>query len=148
MSTDIRYENGKLHVTRTYAAPREAVFDAWVETSKIEKWWGCSQTTAVKSEIEPKVGGKFNHLMTIDGAGQYPSMSCFAEYDPPARLVYVSEATEMAPSMTVSVDFVECDEGTEVRLVHEGLPEQFLPYVKDGWGAALGKLDAFLAAGV
>ena len=144
MSTDIRFEDGKLFVTRVYGAPREAVFDAWVEASKVQQWWGCAQTTAVRSEIEPKVGGKYNHLMTLEGAGDYPGFSSFTEFDPPARLAYASEASQMAPAMKVSVDFLEHPDGTEVRLVHEGLPEEFLEYVRDGWRAAFGKLDTFL----
>ncbi len=144
MSTDIRFEDRKLFVTRVYAAPREAVFEAWVETSKVEQWWGCAQTTAVRSEIEPKVGGKYNHLMTIEGAGEYPGTSTFTEYDPPTRLAYASEASETAPAMKVSVDFLEHPDGTELRFVHEGLPDEVAEDVRGGWTAAFGKLDAFL----
>lgn len=146
MSTDIRFEDGKLFVTRVYAAPREAVFEAWVETSQVQQWWGCAQTTEVVSEIEPKVGGKYNHLMTIEGAGTFPGLSRFTEYDPPARLAYASEGSEVAPAMQVKVDFLEHPDGTEVRLVHEGLPEDLLQYVQPGWTAAFGKLDTFLLA--
>ena len=58
MTTETKFEDGKLIVTRTYSAPKEAVFEAWVETNKVEKWWGCAQCTSVRSEIEPRVGGK------------------------------------------------------------------------------------------
>lgn len=148
MSTEIRFENGKLYVTRQYDAAPQDVFDAWIETSKIEKWWGCAQTTAVESEIEPKLGGKFNHMMTIEGAGQFPQQSCFTEFDPPNRLVYLTEATDMSPEMTVSVDFVPVQGGTRVTLVHEGIPGEFTEFVRGGWTAAFGKLDDLLRAGV
>jgi len=48
--------------------------------------------------------------------------------------------------MTVTVDFVEVDGGTEVRLVHSGLPTEARPFVRAGWGAAMDKLHAFLRA--
>ncbi len=143
-NTDIRFEDGTLYVTRIYNAPREAVFDAWINTSKIEQWWGCAQTTAVQSDIEPKLGGKFNHIMTLKGVGDYPMSSCFTEYDPPAKLAYTAEATDNAPAMKVTVEFLEHPDGTEVRLVHEGLPEDFIQYVRPGWTAAFDKLEKFL----
>ncbi len=144
MSTDIRFEDRKLFITRVYSAPREAVFEAWVETSKVEQWWGSAQTTSVRSEIELRVGGKYNHLMTIAGAGEYSVSSIFTEYDPLSRLAFASEASETDPAMKVSVDFLEHPDGTEVRFVHEGLPDEFVEDVRGGWTAAFGKLDAFL----
>lgn len=156
MTTETRFEDGKLYVTRVYDAPREAVFEAWVETSKVQKWWGCEQTTAVRSEIEPCVGGKYNHTMTIDGAGEHSGDAVLTEFDPPARLAFSSDGP-MGPgsTMTVTVDFTEVDGGTRVQLVHEGIPDmrvdgdvELRDIVRGGWTAAFGKLDVFLAANV
>lgn len=142
MSTDIRYENGKLYVSRYYDAPREAVFDAWIETSKVSKWWGCDQTTNVEADIEPRVGGKFVHRMTINGVQQEASQGRLITFDPPAHLAF-SDA-----EMTITVDFTEQGRGTQVVLVHEGVPEEYLQFVKPGWTAAFRKLDTFLMASV
>ena len=155
MSTEIHYENGTLTVTRVYDAPIEAVFEAWVETSKVQQWWGCAQTTNVRSEIEPRVGGKYNHLMTIDGKHEHPSTATLREYDPPARLVFASEGMRPGdPEMSVSVDFTEVDGGTQVRLVHAGIPDMqveggmdMCDIIQGGWTAAFEKLGNFLGAG-
>ena len=72
MSTESSFSKGTLTITRLYDAPREAVFDAWIETSKVQQWWGCAQTTAVRSEIEPKIGGVYNHHMTLGEMGEFP----------------------------------------------------------------------------
>ena len=152
MSTETRFEDGKLHVTRRYDAPREAVFDAWVETSKVQQWWGCAQTTKVCSEIEPRVGGKYNHTMTIEGAGEYPGQAVLVEFEPPARLAYKT-ANPMDPNnvMVVRVEFREVDGGTFVELIHEGIPDirvegdvEMREIIRAGWTAAFGKLDKFL----
>ena len=148
MSMDINYEDGKLVITRTFDAPREAVFEAWVETSKVQKWWGCGQTTNVRSEIEPKVGGKYVHHMTIEGVGEMPATGTFTIYDPPARLAYDAPDPMSGNVMTVTVDFEEVDGKTQVRLVHENIPDQFSPYVKNGWTAAFDKLDNFVTTEV
>ncbi len=155
MSTEINFENGTLTVRRVYDAPRERVFEAWVETSKVQQWWGCADCTNVRSEIEPKVGGKYNHHMTIKNAGEIPGSATLTEFDPPKRLAYTSDAPGPLGigTMTVSVDFTEADGGTLVKLVHAGIPNmqvgpgvELSEIIKAGWTAALGKLDGFLAA--
>ncbi len=156
MSTEIQFEDGNLIVTRTYAAPREAVFDAWMATSKVKQWWGCAECTSVRSEIEPKVGGQYSHHMTIEGVGEVPGFAILTEYDPPAKLAYKS-ADPSNPDgpgdgMLVTVEFTEVDGGTRVRLVHSGIPDmkvdgdiELREIVRGGWTAAFGKLGKFLA---
>ena len=156
MTTETRFEDGKLHVIRTYDAPREAVFEAWVETHKVEQWWGCDQTVAVKSEIECKVGGKYAHTMTIEGAGEHPGAGTFTAYDPPARIAWeMPSPVEPGAVMSVSVDFTEVEGGTRVHLIHAGIPDMEVEggfplreIIQGGWSAAFGKLHGFLAAGV
>ena len=148
----MKIEDGNLILTRWYSAPREAVFDAGVETSKVQQWWGCAQTTEVRSEIEPEVGGKYYHYMTLGDMGEHPLLSRFTVYDPPARLEYTTEPPQDSDkpgfNMTVTVDFTERDGGTEVRLVHAGLPDELKEIVQGGASAALEKLDGFLKASV
>ena len=38
MTTQTSVENGNLTVVRTYSAPIDKVFDAWIQTSKIKNW--------------------------------------------------------------------------------------------------------------
>ncbi len=160
MSTEVKFEHGNLIVTRVYEAPRELVFEAWVETSKVQQWWGCAECTSVRSEIEPEVGGAYNHHMTIEGAGEVPGFATLIEYDPPARLAYAApdpgapgDPSGPGDGMTVSVDFLEVDGGTRVRLVHAGIPDlrvdgdvELREIVRAGWTAALGKLGKLLEA--
>lgn len=143
MSIESHYENGTLTITRTFNAPSTAVFEAWVETSKVQQWWGCAQTTAVKSDIERKVGGKYCHQMTIEGAGEYPMVCRITAYDPPKLLAYEDASDDPNPTR-VTVNFIEHGEQTEVRLVHENLPDDFKDIVTGGWTAAFGKLHDFM----
>jgi uncharacterized protein YndB with AHSA1/START domain len=151
MSTSIRIEGGRLILTRVFRAPREEVFDAWVQTCKVRLWWGCAEATSVRSEIEARVGGKYDHHMTIQGVGEVPGCGRITEYDPPARLAYVTEVPKGAgpkggSTMSVTVDFVEVAGGTEVRLVHSGIPTEFGGFVRAGWTAAMEKLGRLLSA--
>ncbi len=156
MSTETRFEDGKLYVSRVYEAPREAVFEAWIETKKVQAWWGCAQTVATRSEIEPRVGGCYNHTMTIEGAGEHPGEAVFTIYEPPERLAYSSAPPGGAgPDMVVTVEFSVVEGGTRVELVHEGIPDievgpgmQLRSIVREGWTAAFGKLAKFIGASV
>lgn len=118
----------------------------------MQQWWGCAQTTAVRSEIEPKAGGVYNHHMTLGEMGEFPGDAKFTEFDPPKRLAFASASPDGSGLMTVTVEFLEEDDGTRVRLTHANIPEQREPhYLPDiitaGWTASLGKLGDFLMAG-
>lgn len=154
MTTQTSFENGNLTVVRTYKAPIDKVFDAWIETSKVKNWWGCAECTDVRSEIEPKVGGKYNHHMTIEtpaGKHEAEGFATLIEYDPPNRLSYTSNDIE--DKMLITVDFAEVDGGTQVTLVHANIPDmkvqgdvKLSDVITGGWSAALGKLDLFLSS--
>ncbi|MEL7447836.1 MAG: SRPBCC domain-containing protein [Pseudomonadota bacterium] len=149
MTTDVRFEGGSLIVTRVYAARIEDVFEAWIETSKVQQWWGCAECTKVKSDVEARVGGKYNHDMTIEnehGTFEVPGSSVITEYDPPHRLAYTS--TDDADPMVVTVTFETVEGGTRVVMVQSNIPDikvqgdvPLREIVQAGWLASLEKLD-------
>ena len=154
MTTDIKFEDGNLIVSRVYDAPRDLVFEAWIETDKLQKWWGCAQCVGVRSEVEPKVGGKYNHHMMIEGVEQeVPGHATFVEFDPPSKLAYQTPLpNDPNTIMLVSVEFTEVANGTKVVLTHSGIPDMKVEgdfdlreIVKGGWTAAFEKLGNLFA---
>lgn len=145
METQTSFSDGVLTVKRTYDAPREAVFDAWVETSKTEQWWGCGDTAHVKSEIEPHVGGKYVHEMTIRDVGTHPVSGVLTAFEPPALLEYAMAGPTPKDNMQVRVEFMERDGMTDVCLTQTAVPEGLDNIVTAGWQAAFEKLKRFLA---
>lgn len=159
VDTETRFEDGRLVVTRTYEAPRRLVFEAWIETSKVQQWWGCRDCTKVESEIDPRVGGAYNHHMTIKGEHEVPQLAILTVYDPPAKLEFAMatpDGQEDGSGMKVTVDFTEVGERrTLVRLVHSGIPDaqvdggvELREIVRAGWTDAFGKLAKFMASPV
>ena len=144
MSSDVSYENGRLTVTRIFDAPREAVFNAWIETSKVELWWGCGYATKVKSEIEPRLGGKYAHTMTLNNKGDYVHHGLITEYDPPALLAYELTDLYHNSTMTVRVEFIEQGSRTQVRLTQDNLSDAYSEFVMAGWSAGFEKLAEIL----
>lgn len=153
MSTDVKVVDGSLIVTRVYSATIEDVFDAWIETSKVQQWWGCAECTKVTSEIDAKVGGKYNHDMIIEnehGRFEVEGSAVFVEFDPPNRLAYRS--TDDDDRMIVTVTFESVENGTRVVMVQSNIPDQIVQggvplveIVRAGWTASMSKLDRFLA---
>lgn len=143
MKTVTQFENGTLHVTRVFDKPRDAVFEAWVETSKTQEWWGCGDTTHVTSEIEPRVGGKYVHAMTITNVGVHPIMGQITHFDPPARLAYTMPGMAEGEMMAVDVRFTDKDGATEVHLTQSVLPDPMCDVVSAGWTASFERLARY-----
>jgi hypothetical protein len=53
---------------------------------------------------------------------------------------------DSGPGSTVTVDFIDRGDSTEVRLIHAGLEDAYSGFVKDGWTAGLERLAGLLAA--
>jgi uncharacterized protein YndB with AHSA1/START domain len=99
-------------------------------------------------ELDLQVGGSYRIRMEIEG-GPYTAYGTYKEIDPPRRLVYTWDWTEESHQVgetTVTVEFVEVDGGTEVRLTHDGFPA---PEAKEaheqGWGGCLDRFEALLS---
>ena len=144
MTNEARYENGRLTITRTFDAPRTAVFDAWIKTSKVQLWWGCHVATDVQSTIEPCVGGQYSHQMTLTQGGIYQNQGRITAYDPPKLLAYEMVDPFHNDPMQVRIEFSEQGGQTLVRLTQDNLPGTYTQVIMAGWSAGLTKLAQLL----
>lgn len=146
MTSDIIIGDDRLEMSRFFAYPREAVFDAWTQSDQIEKWWGCRDTTQVSSTVDLREGGEFTHVMTVHGQ-EMAYTGRYLELVVPERIV--SEA-QMGPGVTskVTVEFLTEGTGTRIKMVQVGLPP--MPNIGEiisrGFGDSLDKLERHLAA--
>lgn len=144
MTSETSYENGTLTVVRLFDAPREAVFDAWIKTSKVRLWWGCAVGTDVESDVEPKLGGTYSHQMILHNKSAYKQVGIITEYDPP-RLLAFDLTDSMRDEITpVRVEFTIEDEQTRVQLTQSNLLDAYSQFVVAGWSAAFEKLAEIL----
>ncbi len=143
MKTETSFENGTLTMTRVYDMPRAAVFAAWTEASQTKEWWGCGDTTHVASEIEPQVGGKYIHAMTIKNVGVHPINGMLTVFEPPARLAYEMPGMSEGEQMLVDVTFTEADGGTRVQLTQSLIPDGLGEVITNGWTASFERLARY-----
>src|SRR5687768_8193997 len=53
-----------LRVERTFRAPREEVFDAWLEPELLRQWLTGPGGTSPHAEVDARIGGEFRISMT------------------------------------------------------------------------------------
>jgi uncharacterized protein YndB with AHSA1/START domain len=151
-----------LHVRRTFQAPRDRVFRAWLEPELLRSWLTGPDGSSPHAEVDARVGGEFRITMTSGAArlltllpgreSAYVHMvGRYLEIVPPERLVFTVgwedlPFTRMArDASTVTVEFHERGEETEVVLTHERLPNRRArSFHSIGWRASLRNLDKLL----
>jgi uncharacterized protein YndB with AHSA1/START domain len=136
----------ELHITRTFAAPRELVFRCMTEPEHLTHFWG---PTGVSTPIEgitidARPGGAFETIMVNDADGsQFPMRAIYVEVVEPERLVW----TDPASGMTTTSTFRDLGPaGTEVHIHQTNLPEPMRsPEAQAGFRTSLDKFAAYLA---
>lgn len=153
-----------VHVTRVIPAPREQVFRAWTDPERISQWFGGPLGTATSAEADVRPGGAYR--ISIDLKRQLmPGITAFGTYlevEPPDRLVYtfgwsseVPVARVLGTAMDlprpdaesrVTVEFVDRDGSTEVRLTHELLDtRRNRAFHRVGWNSSLKRFAALFS---
>jgi uncharacterized protein YndB with AHSA1/START domain len=133
-----------LEVRRTFAAPRERVFNAWTRSEELRKWFAPGPLTTAVAESDLRVGGRYRITMRGPDGKEHTVTGVYRTIDPPKRLVYTWrwEDKPSAGESTVTVEFNERGRSTEVVLRHEGLPnEKEIADHEHGWNGCLEKLE-------
>ena len=138
-------------VRRRFAVPREIVFRAWTEEAALRQWWCPAGWTPADTEVDLRVGGAYTIGMRKAGTDRKISAyGRFLEVRSPELLVYSWHwrgAFEEMPETRVTVRFEEIDNGTEVTLLQECLPEIGICLQhRAAWIAAWERLESHLAA--
>lgn len=135
---------GTLTVTRVIAADREVVFDAWTQPAHIKKWSAPEGMDIPISEVDLTVGGRFHLQMKNTEGDTHNARGIYQEIDRPTRLVY-SWAWDEHPDhgqSLITVEFKAVEGGTEVVMVHSGLPdEKSVTDHEGGWTSCLNRLE-------
>ena len=139
-----------LEIKRFINATPARVFAAWTDPAQLKQWFGPEWVQTREILAEAEVGGKFRwDLITGNGdektiAGEYRDIV-------PGKIIVVTwrhvddEVWENRTSI-VTVDFLDRDGGTELRLKHEHLPsEESRDDHNNGWNRMLNRLEKFVS---
>ena len=138
-----------LHMTRRFAAPREAVFKAWTHPKELAQWFGPAGITVPEINIDLRPGGSYKLLM-VGEKSTHPLSGVYREIKAPERLVFtwIWGAGDLdGVEMLVTVEFEDTnDGGTLLTLTHEHLPSlEASEHHTQGWTGCFDSLQGHLA---
>jgi uncharacterized protein YndB with AHSA1/START domain len=142
-----------LTVNRVIRAPRTAVWRAWTDPSRFEKWWVPAPAVCRVERLEPRPGGALVTQLSGDGTEFGPHLdACFVVVDELERIVFTTaldsswRPAQPAPVlMTAEITLADHQDGTDYRvIVRHGdaaarARHQELGFA-DGWGAVTKQL--------
>jgi uncharacterized protein YndB with AHSA1/START domain len=135
-----------LVLKRTFDAPRERVFDAWLDPKQMAKWMGPRGVTAEVPLVEPKVGGRYRIQMRTPDKSDPAVGGQYKEIKRPERLVFTWAWESTGFETRVTLTFASVGKKTELTLRHEGFAEKaHRDSHNNGWTGSLDKLAEALA---
>jgi uncharacterized protein YndB with AHSA1/START domain len=138
-----------LVVRRHIAAPRQRVFEAWLDSESLAHWMRPGNVTHATVTVDPRIGGGFRIVMEgrTDGDCDHHHGEYLA-IEPPSLLsfTWISRATDQKPTV-VTIEFHERGTGTELVLTHRRLPPKAVEGHRNGWTDIVRLLDEALTQG-
>lgn len=139
-------EKLSLEIKRLIKAPRDRVYAAWTDPAQLKQWFGPEDVQTNDLVADVRVGGKFRWDLTNSDGEKITCRGEFRELQPNRKIVFTwkwddDEDWENHLSI-VTVELSDRDDGTELRLTHERLPnEASRDGHNRGWNSALDKLE-------
>jgi len=139
-----------VEIKRFIKAPRDRVYAAWTDPAQLRQWFGPENVQTHDLIADARMGGTFRWDLT-NSEGE--KMTCRGEYrelQPGKKIVFTwqwedDEDWENHISI-VTVELDDADGGTELRLIHEHLPnEESRDGHTRGWNSALDKFEKLVS---
>jgi uncharacterized protein YndB with AHSA1/START domain len=142
-STDRRY---RVVTRRRMPAPREIVFDAWIDPKGIHEWMCPGDVVSAEATLDVRVGGSFRLVMKSKDK-DHVHIGTYQVVEPPSKLVFTWTGVENPGEMTlVTVEFFPYGDESELVLTHERfLKADVAERYENGWGTIADKFAGFLS---
>ncbi len=132
-------ENRSTEVSQLVKAPRERVYEAFLDPKAVETWLSPDRMTAHLDMFEPREGGKIRMSLTYIDPSEAPggkgkssddtdtSEGRFVELHPNEKIVQVfefeSDDPDFAGEMKMTWTLEATDDGTNVTVLCEDIPK-------------------------
>lgn len=112
-----KVEPNEIYIERVYDAPVQAVWEAWTDPAKVEKWWGPRGFTLTTHSKDLRVGGHWNYTMHGPDGTDYPNKTVYHEVEECRKLVYDHGGNdEQPPLFRVTALFSESNGKTKLQM--------------------------------
>ncbi|MDA8249129.1 MAG: SRPBCC family protein [Rhodospirillales bacterium] len=142
-----------LTISRTFAAPRRRVFQAWSSAGHMQRWFCPEGLTVPQAEIDFRPGGVCAICMRAPDGEEFWSRGYYIEISPPDRLVFASVVAIGGVerfSARTTVTFENDAGGTRMTVhqdydIHDEAFGGAVAGASEGWRTTLDKLDREVA---
>lgn len=133
-------KDSTLIVKRIIDADPETLWEALIDQQIMQKWFFAEEGMSATVENNPEAGGSFK----IDMHGQkdtYSHEGIYKELIPRRKIVFTWNSQFVSDTL-VTITLKEVKSGTEVKLVHEFMPnDEMKQSHTEGWTQILANLD-------
>ncbi len=151
--TTTQLSGDTLRISRVFKAPRERVYQAYLDPDAMSKWLPPNGFTGHVHHADVRVGGTFRmSFSTINRSWSHSFGGVYKELVPNRRIVHTDRFEDESMGkgeMTVTIDLKPVDGGTEVTIVQSGIPKgpaaEGAPY---GWSQSLDNLARLCEADI
>ena len=84
-TTTVLSEGADLVWERTFDAPRELVWAAFMDPERVPRWWGPHGSTARVVEMDVRPGGRWRYISHAPDRDDVPFMGEYLDVQPPER---------------------------------------------------------------
>ena len=139
-----------MRLVRLIPAPPEAVFDAWVESEILVKWWGPEGFDVPAHDLDVRPGGQWHTTMRSPDGTLHTASGIYRVIERPRRLVLTwgwdDEDGMRGDETEVTVTFELAPGGTRLVLVHKTFETiESRDNHRDGWSSSLERLTRLFA---
>lgn len=136
----------RISVRRRMPAPREIVYQAWIDPEGLRQWMCPGDVIAAEATLDVRVGGTYHlRMKTPDRIHQHTGTYQIVE--PPAKLAFTWYSPENPDDMTlVTVEFIPHGDESELVITHERFTQSDVAQRYEmGWGTIQKKFAEYLA---
>lgn len=136
----------RIVVRRRMPAPREIVFEAWIDAEGMREWMCPGDVVSAEAVLDVRVGGSF-HITMKSKDRVHEHTGTYQVVDRPAKLAFTWSDVESPSEITlVTVEFLPHGDESELVITHERLTNPDLAQRYEmGWGTIAKKFAAYLA---
>lgn len=134
----------RISIRRKMPAPREVVYEAWIDPRGIREWMCPGDVTSAEAVLDVRVGGSYRIVMK-GKERDHVHTGVYQVVEPNAKLVFTWTQEGNEVTTLVTVEFLAHGNESELVLTHERFtkPDVAKRY-ESGWGTIAQKLSAYL----
>jgi uncharacterized protein YndB with AHSA1/START domain len=158
--TKDRIVGHELVISRHFNGTPERIYELWTTPELLERWWGPAGFTVPYCKVDLRVGGEYHYCVRSPEGANYWSKGNFLEICPGRKIVATDSFSDAngniitassvglpgnwPSTLLVSVAFEHKDGGTDLTLIHKGLPLEMVESCRAGWLESLEKMEAVI----